>query len=122
MSANKGSEKITGIPREEAIGRQCFEILKASICKTGCLIQQTIKEKKPIINRPVYIIRADKKCIPVSVTTALLKNAHGEIIGGVETFRDLTVVEKLRKALRKQHSFDDIISKSGKMLDRLLRN
>ncbi|MCP4721561.1 MAG: PAS domain-containing protein [Desulfobacteraceae bacterium] len=116
-SFNKGSEKITGIPREEAIGRPCFEILKASMCKTGCLIQQTIKRKKPIINRPVYILRADKKRIPVSVTTALLKNSQGEIIGGVETFRDLTIVDKLRKALRKQHSFDDIISKSGKMLE-----
>ncbi len=116
-SFNKGSEKITGLSREEAIGRPCFEILKASMCKTGCLIQQTIKEKKPIINRPVYILRADKKRIPVSVTTALLKNSEGQVIGGVETFRDLTVVDKLRKALRKQHSFDDIISKSGKMLE-----
>jgi len=47
----------------------------------------------------------------------LLKDSQGDIIGGVETFRDLTVVNKLRKELRKQHSFDDIVSKSGKMLE-----
>jgi len=66
---------------------------------------------------PVYIHRPDKKRIPISVTTALLKNSKGKIIGGVETFRDLTIVDNLRKALRKQHSFDDIVSKSGKMLE-----
>ncbi len=116
-SFNKGSEIITGIPREQAIGKPCKEILKASVCKTKCLIQQTIKEKTPIVNMPVYILRPDKKCIPISVTTALLKNSKGETIGGVETFRDLTVVDNLRKALRKQHSFDDIVSKSGKMME-----
>jgi len=115
-SFNKGSEEITGIPREEAIGRPCFEILKASCCETQCLIQKTIKRKRPIISRPVYILRADKKRILISVTTALLKDSQGKIIGGVETFKDLTAVNNLRKALRKQHSFDDIISKSEKML------
>lgn len=115
-SFNKGSEKVTGIPREEAIGKPCFEILKTSMCKKNCLIKQTIKEQKPIVNMPVYILRPDKKRIPISVTTALLKDPKGKIIGGVETFRDLTIVDKLRKALRKQHSFDDIVSKSGKML------
>jgi PAS domain S-box-containing protein len=114
-SFNKASETITGIPRQEAMGRPCHEILKASVCETKCLIRQTIIEKRPIVNMPVYILRPDKKRIPISVTTALLKNSKGEIIGGVETFRDLTIVDKLRKALRKQHSFDDIISKSGKM-------
>jgi PAS domain S-box-containing protein len=116
-SFNKGSEAITGISREQALGKPCFEVLKASMCKTRCLIQQTIKEKKPIVNMPVYILRPDQKRIPISVTTALLKDSTGGIIGGVETFRDLTVVDKLRKALRRQHSFDDIVSKSGKMLD-----
>jgi PAS domain S-box-containing protein len=116
-SFNKGSEAITGIPRDQAMGKPCFEVLKASVCKTKCLIQQTIREKKPIVNMPVYILGPDRKRIPISVTTALLKDSKGKIIGGVETFRDLTVVDKLRKALRRQHSFDDIVSKSGKMLD-----
>jgi transcriptional regulator with PAS, ATPase and Fis domain len=87
------------------------------MCETDSLIRKTINDKKPIVNMPVYILRADKKRIPINVTTALLKDSQGKIIGGVETFRDLTVVEKLRKELRKQHSFDDIVSKSGKMLE-----
>lgn len=117
ISFNRSAEKITGIPREEAIGRQCFEVLRSSVCETDCLLRQTIKDKRPIVSKPVFILRADNKRIPISVTTALLKDSKGVIIGGVETFRDLTVVDNLRKALRKQHFFDDIVSKNGKMIE-----
>jgi transcriptional regulator with PAS, ATPase and Fis domain len=63
----------------------------------------------------VHITRTDKKRIPISVNATLLRNKAGHVIGGVETFRDLTSVQKLRKALRKQHSFNDIVSKNEKM-------
>jgi PAS domain S-box-containing protein len=116
-SFNRAAEEITKIPRNEAIGRQCFEVLRASVCEKECLLRKTIETENPILNVPVYILRADKKRIPISVTTALLKDSDGRIIGGVETFRDLRMVTKLRKELRKQHSFDDIVSKNGKMLD-----
>ncbi|MBU4343885.1 MAG: PAS domain-containing protein [Proteobacteria bacterium] len=98
-SFNRSAEKITGIPKEEVIGRQCFEVLRASVCETECLIRQTIKKEMPIVNKPVFILRSDNKRIPIGVTTALLKDSKGMIIGGVETFRDLTVVDKLRKAV-----------------------
>ncbi|MBW1784459.1 MAG: sigma 54-interacting transcriptional regulator, partial [Deltaproteobacteria bacterium] len=116
-SFNRAAEEITGIPRGEAIGRQCFEVLRASVCETNCLLGQTIQTGNPIVNMPVYIIRADKKRIPISTSTALLKDSNGRLIGGVETFRDLTVVNKLRKALLKQHSLEDIISKNRKMIE-----
>ncbi len=115
-SFNRGAENITGIPRAKAIGKPCSEVLKANVCETGCILRQTIQNGRPIVNMPVHIIRADKKSIPISVNTTLLKDEKGKVIGGVETFRDLTPVTKLRKALLKQNSFDDIVSKNDKML------
>ena len=116
ISFNRAAERITGVAREDAIGRPCFEVFRANVCETGCVLRQTIQTGKPIENMPVHIIRADKRRIPISVSTALLRDPKGSVIGGVETFRDLTVVAELRKELRKQHSFGDIISKSEKML------
>lgn len=116
MSFNKAAEAITGIPREAAIGQLCYEVFRANVCESGCVMHQTIKTGEAIRNMPIYIIRGDKKRIPVRVSTTLLRNPAGEIIGGVETFSDLSVVHRLRKELQKQHSFGDIVSKNKKML------
>jgi PAS domain S-box-containing protein len=116
-SFNRAAESITGFSRNDAVGLPCFDVLRANVCEENCLLRQTIETQQPVINFPVYILRADKKLIPISVTTALLKDAGGQTIGGVETFRDLTAVDKLRKVIRKQHSFEDIVSKNAKMQD-----
>ena len=114
-SFNRAAEKITGISKDEAIGRPCFEVLRANLCETDCLLRNTIDTHTCIVNTPIYIVRADNKRIPISVTTAILRNSEGRIIGGVETFRDLRVVHRLKKALFKRHSFEDIVTKDEKM-------
>jgi PAS domain S-box-containing protein len=115
-SFNKAAENITGISKKEAIGKRCSKVFRADVCENGCILRHTIKTKKPVYNMPVHIIRADKKSIPISVNTSLLRNDDGRVIGGVETFRDLSDVSKLRRVILKQLSFDDIISKNSKMV------
>ena len=60
-SFNKAAEDITGISKEKALGKKCFTVLKANVCDKGCILKQTIKTGKPIVNAPIHIIRADKK-------------------------------------------------------------
>ena len=114
-SFNRAAEEITGFSRNTAIGQACSDVFKADVCSGACILKQALKEQKAIVHRPVHIMRTDKKRIPISVNATLLRNKAGHVIGGVETFRDLTSVQKLRKALRKQHSFNDIVSKNEKM-------
>ncbi len=121
MSFNRAAEEITGITRDEAVGQLCHEVFRANVCETGCVLRQTMVSGKPIRNMPIYIVRADGRRIPVSVTTTLLRDEAGNVIGGVETFRDLTIVHGLRKELQKQHSFGDIVSKNHKMLELFAR-
>lgn len=115
-SFNRAAEKITGISRQEAVGKRCFEVFRANICETGCVIQESIKTGKAISDMPVYIVRADKKRIPIAVNTALLKDSQGRVMGGVETFRDMTAITRLRQKLARQHTFEDILSKNDRIL------
>ncbi len=69
----------------------------------------------PAINRTCQIIRADGKNVPVSISTAILYGSDGQIMGGAETFRDLTVEENLKKELSGKIGLDDIISRSPLM-------
>jgi len=116
-SFNAAAERITGIPREEAIGKICAEVFKATICESACALRKTMQTGEPIINKEITILRVDGEPIPVSISTALLKDKDGNVIGGVETFRDLSVVKELRKELAEKHSFEDIVSKNSKMLE-----
>jgi PAS domain S-box-containing protein len=114
-SFNRAAEKITGIKQEEAIGRYCWEVFKASICEKGCSLRATLETGHPIINQHIFIVNSKGDRIPISISTAILKDQNDNVIGGVETFRDLSVEEQLRKELTKQHSFFDIISKNREM-------
>ena len=114
-SFNRAAERITGIPREEALGRPCCEVFRASICESDCALRKTMATGSPIINRAIYIIDAEGRRVPISISTALLRDPDDQIIGGVETFRDLTLVEELRKELSGHYTFADIISKNHRM-------
>jgi PAS domain S-box-containing protein len=115
-SFNRAAEVITGVPRSQAIGRQCFEVFRADVCETGCILRRTMETRTPLSNMPVHIFRADKKRIPITVSSALLRDKRGRVVGGVETFRDVSEIKELRKAVLRQHSFEDIVSKNPRMV------
>lgn len=114
-SFNRAAEQITGVRREEAIGQRCKDVLKADVCEKGCILSKTIQSGKSIVNRTVHIVDAAGRRVPISISTALLKDEKGRIVGAVETFRDISVEEKLRKAIAERYSFEDIISKNHRM-------
>ncbi len=109
---NRAAEQITGVPLKEALGRPCREVFKASICESACALEQTMKTGCPLVNRMVYIVTAGGDRVPISISTALLRDTDGRAIGGVETFRDLSLVERLRKELEGRYSLADIVSKN----------
>jgi len=114
-SFNRAAEEITGVPRDEAIGRVCCDVFRADICESDCALQRTMETGKPIVNRTVHIINAEGEAIPISISTALLRDERGKVIGGVETFRDLTVVEELRREIEGRYAFQDIVSRSHRI-------
>jgi len=111
-SFNRAAERITGAPLGKAIGQKCFDVFHANICQTACALRETLKTGKEIIARHVNILNREGSVIPVSISTALLKDDKGETIGGVETFRDLSALEALKKEISRQYSVEDIISKN----------
>ncbi|MCP4574581.1 MAG: PAS domain S-box protein [bacterium] len=116
-SFNHAAERITGIPRDEALGRTCCDVFRASICEADCALRRTIDTGEPVVGKAVYIVDAQGRRIPISISTAVLRDEQGRFRGGVETFRDLTLIQELRKELSGQYSFADIIGKSHRMQD-----
>ncbi|MBN1125144.1 MAG: sigma 54-interacting transcriptional regulator [Sedimentisphaerales bacterium] len=114
-SFNRAAEEITGIPRQDAIGKYCRDVLRADICESGCTLAETMRTGKPIMNKAVQIIDANGKRKALAISTALFKDSRGKVIGGVETFRDTSAMEQLRKEIAGRYSCEDIISQSHTM-------
>lgn len=115
-SFNRAAESITGIKKEETLGRHCWDVFRASICENACALRQTMETGRQVINQSIFIVNSEGERIPISISTAVLKDKKGRMIGGAETFRDLSLLEALRKELSGMHSFHDIISKDKEML------
>jgi len=114
-SFNRAAAEITGVPREEALGRPCSDVFHANVCEDDCALRKTMQTGEPIQLKPVQIVKPDGSRVSLSLSTAQLRDADGEIIGGVETFRDLSAIEDLRRELTRSHNYHNIISKSPLM-------
>jgi transcriptional regulator with PAS, ATPase and Fis domain len=42
-SFNRAAERITGLSKSEAIGKQCSDVFQSNICETGCALRQTLE-------------------------------------------------------------------------------
>lgn len=112
MTFNRAAERITGVLRENALGQQCCNVFRSNICENECALKETLNTGRPVVNKTIYIVDNDGHRIPISISTAILKDSDENVIGGVETFRDLSMVEELRKELHEKYTFEDIIGRS----------
>ena len=98
---SKAAERITGWRSEDVLGRACLEDILNHVDKDGhrlcgeeyCPLHRAmitgVTTQVPII---VFALRKDGRRVPTQVTTAPIQNEAGEIIGGVETFRDVSPI------------------------------
>ncbi len=114
-SFNRAAEEITGIPRSEAVGKHCWDVFRSNMCEKDCALRRTMKLGKDFVDTSTYIVNDKQKRIPVVVCTSVLRDENGKELGGVETFRDMSAIEALRKELDGRHQIGDMISRSPAM-------
>jgi PAS domain S-box-containing protein len=112
---NRAGEELLGIDREQVIGRTCCEVIGHSLCSEGCPLLTSVFDGRP--SEAKVVRRRDDlgRDVPLSVKATPLRDAAGNVIGGLSTIRDLTPVENVRKAARERHTFADMIGKSEPM-------
>jgi PAS domain S-box-containing protein len=114
-SFNRAAEKITGWRRDEVIGTQCAKVFRSDHCEHSCFLRQSIERGEQHRDQEVVITRKDGNELLVSVSTANLEDENGRLVGGVEMFRDLTVIAELRRQIENSYTSQDIVSKSPAM-------
>jgi PAS domain S-box-containing protein len=114
-SFNRAAEAITGWRAGMAIGRSCSEVFQSSICGKNCAVAESLYSGRPVSNRSITMRSIDGEKIPVSISAAPLTDNEGNIIGGVEIFRDLSFLTSAPKLAGRRHNLEGIASKSNSM-------
>ena len=114
LSFNSAAQRITGVSRSQAVGRKCWEVFRASVCG-NCPLLRSMESLLPSGEMEVEITTAHRGVIPVRIRPSVLRDSNGRVVGGVETFTDLSEVVSLRKRLKASYGFCDLKGKSPQM-------
>ncbi len=112
---NRAAEVITGFSRAEALGQSCCEIFRSSVCFTHCPLREALASDCDVVNREVDILDRNNREMPISVSASVLRDGDGRPVGGVETFRDLSQLQALKKEVEARYSFHDLVSRHPAM-------
>jgi PAS domain S-box-containing protein len=112
---NRAAGEIIGIAPEAAVGRKCWDVFHSSICDGACALRQCMATGGSLSNTSIYIVRPDGEKLPISISASPLRDAAGNIVGGVETFRDISELQRMRKELQGIATLEDIVTKSRRM-------
>lgn len=96
-SFNPWAEELTGHSANEAIGRYCGEILRGQMCNVNCPLRTVINRQNPIVRIETTIQTKQGDTLPVRMNTAALLNDHGNLVGGVEAFQDISHLKTLER-------------------------
>jgi two-component system phosphate regulon sensor histidine kinase PhoR len=94
---NPWAEQMTGYEAAEAIGHYCGEILKGGMCEARCPLRTVLKGHKPLSLVETTIRDKWGENIPVRMNTAGLVDDQGRLIGGVESFQDVSRLKTLER-------------------------
>lgn len=117
MFFNKAAERITGYAADEALGRPCRDIFHADVCGRRCILDDVWEHGRSLTDQRVNVVDRGGRALTVCVNAGLLRDENGRIAGGIETFRDVSAEEELRRQVEKSYTFQDIISRHPNMHD-----
>lgn len=114
-SWNDMAEKLTGYTPEEVTGRECL-LFAVSPCKDKCGLYSD-DVPKPISLKECGIVRKDGQRRTIVKNADFLRDSSGNIIGGIESFVDITERKKAEGELRKyQDHLEDLLKERSEAL------
>ena len=102
---NRAMRELLGYQEGELLGQPpcCHLLVQGTICSTqDCILERAIRNREKVRNFETVIHNKDGRKIPVSLNTDLLRDEAGNLIGIIETYRDLSQIYALKAKLERQ--------------------
>jgi len=114
---NDAAEEITGIKREEVLGRDCHEAFGAPFCGQRCSFCADSPPSQEKCEHTINLTTPDGRNRVIEMSVIMMKDENDEEIGALSTFRDMTELLDLKMDSGKLFSFSNIIGRDSKMVD-----
>ncbi|MEN8244094.1 MAG: sigma 54-interacting transcriptional regulator [Thermodesulfobacteriota bacterium] len=113
---NDAAEQITGIKREEVLGRDCHEAFGEPFCGQRC----SFCSNTPLFNdkceHTLNLTTPDGQNRVIEMSVIMMKDENDNEVGALATFRDMTELIDLKMDSGKLFSFSNIIGRDSKMV------
>ena len=116
-SFNKTAELITGLKKEDVIGKYCRSKLNSDICEISCPVANILETGQSIFDYESVIRCGKERTIPIRLNAALLRNGQDEPIGAIVTFRDMSIYKCVVPYVDEDIRFQKMVGVSKYMQD-----
>ena len=108
---NNRAEGITGFDRGNVLGKSWDMIFGSKTSPEAEQFSQTITDGKARMSTAGEIKTRQGQPLPVRANYMALKNEDGQIVGGLATFSDLSLVYQFNSAIRDRYTMYDMVGK-----------
>jgi len=99
LRVNDTFSALSGIDKDEAIGRKCYEVFRGPLCHSPACPLTRIFQGEGRVECDVEKERSDGTTVPCILTATPFRLPSGKLVGIVEDFKDITERKKTEAAL-----------------------
>ena len=113
---NRRMARMAKVKMKEGVGMRCSEMFRSDVCGTEeCSLRRVLRTGRGFQKESLRY-STDGKAIPCLQMVSPLKDSNGRIVGIIEDFRDIRMIKRVEKRLRKAH---EMLKRRKEQLERL---
>ena len=106
---NRAAERLTGLDRSQVLGRDCHDVLRGGLCGSRCAFCDQCVPDFDLLTYPLELTDAAGRGHRVEMTVVPMTDEAGSVVGALASARDVTELTELRRALKRERSFQGLV-------------
>ena len=105
---NRKACEVLNRDRDDIIGKPCSE---SCVCGRGeqhCFIRRVIEREEPVEEQDTRLISGGGQAATMLVTAVPVRDGKGEVVGGMEIMRDVSLIDVVNRELKELAEKDEL--------------
>lgn len=112
---NRQAQRLTGLSAQDVLGAPLEKVFPADAGELHSVIAGVMESGKMIHGTRTHLVNGYGQNIPVIANTSPILDKSGTVSGVVVILQDNRDIELLRRELRHEHTFGDIVTKDDRI-------